>query len=72
MPMSELLDEAPFPTDMSDPVAKEVKHKPERDDSARDTRHCAKCLDISGLGDPGIGVKGEEETEGGCWTQLSQ
>ena len=72
MPMSELPDEAPLPTNMSNPVAKEVEHKPERNDASRDTRHGAKCLDISGLRNPGICVKGEEETKGGCCTQLSQ
>ncbi len=72
MPMSELPNETPLPTHMSDLVAKEVKDKPEGDDASGDTRHCAECFDISGLGNPRIGVKGEEETEGSCWAQLSQ
>ena len=63
MPVDELLDQAPLPGSMPDPLAKEVENHPEQDGTARDARHGAKGVDVAGLFDPRVGVEGEKETK---------
>lgn len=66
MPVYQTLNKPPFPRNMSNPLAKHVKHNPQHDDSRGNARHCPKRVFVPGLGDPRVGVEGEEEAKGGC------
>jgi hypothetical protein len=55
---------APMPGSMPNSLAPDIQRNPKQQDDSRDSRHCTVSVDITTLFNPGIGVKGEKESEG--------
>lgn len=70
VPMRQLPDESPLPGCVPDAPAEDVEGDPSEHDGAADAGHGAKGALVAGLGDPGVGVEGEEEAEGGLEGEL--
>lgn len=66
VPMGKPPDEPPLPSRVPDALAKDVKWDPAEHNGATDSRHSPESALVARRGDPGVGVEGEEEAEGGC------